>query len=123
MATVAEAAPNKRLARRARRLKVAELVEAGWTTRQIAEATGTSHVTAAEDVKAVAKALSEQHERDAERLRTLELARLDTLQEAVWEKATQGDLAAIEAVTLIMARRAALLGLDRTDKEMVDNDF
>lgn len=107
----------KRLARRARRLKVAELFEAGWTTRQIAEATGTSHVTAAQDVRAVAQALLEQQERDTDQLRTLELARLDTLQEAVWEKATQGDLAAIEGVMLIMARRAALLGLDRTDND------
>lgn len=48
-----------------------------------------------------------------EEARTAELARLDRLHKAVWTRATQGELPAIETALKIMARRARLLGLDQ----------
>ena len=41
-----------------------------------------------------------------------ELARLDSLQLAIWPQATSGDCRAIDRVLRIMERRAKLLGLD-----------
>jgi orotate phosphoribosyltransferase-like protein len=113
----------KALARRNRRLKVAELLERGLTTRQIAAEVGVSHATVAEDAKVVVQALSEQQERDLETARTLEAERLDKLQEAVWGRALEGDSTAIESALLIMARRAALLGLDMTGGEVVGKEL
>jgi hypothetical protein len=44
--------------------------------------------------------------------RTVELARLDRLHKAVWQRAISGDIPAIETVLRLMERRARLLGLD-----------
>lgn len=44
----------------------------------------------------------------------LEMARLDTLMAAVWDKAVGGKYEAIDRVLKIMDRRAKLLGLDKT---------
>ena len=47
-----------------------------------------------------------------EKLRTLELARCDELQVALWPNALRADAEAVRAILRVMARRAALLGLD-----------
>jgi hypothetical protein len=45
-------------------------------------------------------------------LRNLEAERLDRLQAAVWPRAVEGDLKALDRVLSIMSRRARLLGID-----------
>lgn len=49
-------------------------------------------------------------------LRALELDRLDAAQVAIWARAMNGELDAIDRVLKISARRSALLGLDRPVK-------
>ncbi|MDP9465798.1 MAG: hypothetical protein M3P31_00915, partial [Actinomycetota bacterium] len=44
-------------------------------------------------------------------LRALEVARLDALQQALWEPALTGDLRAVGQVVQIVAARSRLLGL------------
>jgi hypothetical protein len=56
---------------------------------------------------------------DIEQIRALEEDRLDTLQEANWGKAMQGDFQAGTLVLRIMDRRAKLLGLDMPFKQEV----
>ena len=48
----------------------------------------------------------------ADEYRGLEALRLDSLQQAVWEQAIDGDLKAVDRVLSIMKRRSQLLGLD-----------
>ena len=48
----------------------------------------------------------------AEELRRVEQERLDALTLAIWPQAQKGNFGAIDRVLRLMARRAALLGLD-----------
>lgn len=52
-------------------------------------------------------------EEKAEELKQLELARLDRLQRALWSAGIKGEVEAIDRILRIMARRAALEGLDK----------
>jgi hypothetical protein len=62
--------------------------------------------------KAVEVALHKTLQEPAEELRQLEVARLDALHQAVWDKAMAGHLPSIDTVLKCMTRRARLLGLD-----------
>jgi hypothetical protein len=48
--------------------------------------------------------------------RQLELMRLDEMQFAIWDRAINGELPALQCVLKIMDRRAKLLGLDKPEK-------
>jgi len=61
---------------------------------------------------AVQSAMRRTLQAPADELRALELGRLDDLLKGVWGAACAGNVAAIDRVLKIMARRAALLGLD-----------
>ena len=58
---------------------------------------------------------AESHEKTAA-LRELEAARLDAVQEAIWQQVKKGDLDAVDRLVRVSARRSALLGLDRPTK-------
>lgn len=60
----------------------------------------------------VSEALRRTLQEPADELRTLEVARLDRLEFAVWARAMSGDQAAVQSVLRISERRAKLLGLD-----------
>jgi hypothetical protein len=62
--------------------------------------------------KAVHKALGERITEGADGLRRLELARLDALQAAVWDKALAADTAAVNTVLRIIEQRTRMLSLD-----------
>jgi len=62
--------------------------------------------------KAVRRAMRRTLQEPADELRALELARLDDLLRGVWVEACRGNVAKLDRVLKIMARRAALLGLD-----------
>ena len=81
----------------------------GWNLREIGEQEG---VTAQRIHQLILLALTRLVSEASEEIRQLELARLDDLQIGVWERALNGDVAAIDRVLAIMVRRARLLGLD-----------
>ena len=95
---------------RVKRLHALELAADGCSYDEIARQVGFSHRGSAH--RAVFKALDEREVEDVEALRTLEGARLDRLQAAVWDRAMAGDIGAISAVLKIMDRRIRLLGLE-----------
>jgi len=95
-----------------RRLKALAYRKAGAPYRQIAETLNTSHPTIIRDIQVALAELAEQQRAEAGELRTLENARLDSLQVAVWQQAINGSLKAIGMVLRIMERRARLNGLD-----------
>jgi hypothetical protein len=65
-----------------------------------------------DDVMAELKRLNAQNAEAASEIRTMELARLDRMQTALWGTVLAGSESAIDRVLRIMQRRADLLGLD-----------
>ncbi len=84
----------------------------GLSHRQIASRLGIAPSSAYKRVRHALDAVNERNAAAAERLRTLELLRLDALQDAVWEQALEGEATFLSRVLTIMERRAKLLGLD-----------
>jgi len=87
------------------------LRQAGYTYDRIAQSTGYANADGA--WKAVRRAISRSLQEPVAELVSLESARLDRLQTAVWAAAIKGDLGAVDRVLSIMARRAKLCGLDQ----------
>lgn len=87
----------------------------GLSHRAIAHQLGIAPSTAYKRVHHALQALNRSNAEQATELRELEALRLDELQDAVWEKALDGDLSAIDRVLAIMTRRSRLLGLDMVE--------
>ena len=101
---------NKALAV-ARRVRAVELLTSGCTYQQVADELGyTSRGTA---YNVLAKALREQTTEAVTDLRTLESARLDALQHALWDAAMTGDVSAVNAIVKIVQARVHLNGLEQ----------
>lgn len=94
------------------------LRQQGKAYRDIAAKTGVSLRQAFDDVNAALEELKAVTEVEAEKLRALEVARLDAIMEKVYEAAVRGNLTAVDRYIKIAERRARLLGIDapaRTD--------
>jgi transposase len=102
-----------------RRGRVYELRLEGKSYREIASELGISHQTAHSDAMAVMDRLKAETIETAERVREIELARLDKAQKAIWPDVKQGDQGAIDTFLKIQARRAKLMGLDAPEKHDV----
>jgi hypothetical protein len=102
--------------RRARRREALLLRLTGATYEEIGRQLGCSAPAALYHVE---RAVRDARRDPAERLRALELGRLDRLQLAVWQKALDGDLEATDRVLRVMARRDRLLGLDTPSRHEV----
>ena len=100
----------RRIAAKERQRQALELRKAGVTLDEIAKAVGFKSRQAAHD--SIQRALMAIPRLAAEELRNLDLERLDKLALAVWPKALQGDIQAINAALAILTRRAKLLGLE-----------
>jgi DNA-binding CsgD family transcriptional regulator len=94
----------------------------GLSHRAIARELHVAPSTAYKRVQHGLQELNRSNDVKAAELRTLEALRLDEMQEAVWEKAVEGDLRAIDRVLKIMTRRGKLLGLDVSEKKTKDQD-
>jgi transposase len=84
----------------------------GLTHREIAARLGVAPATAYRRVRHALDQINERNVEDAGTLRALEMLRLDELQNAIWQRAIDGDGKALDRILAIMARRAKLLGLD-----------
>lgn len=89
----------------------------GLSHRAIARELGVAPSTAYKRVQHGLHELNRGNAAQAAELRELEALRLDEMQDAVWEKAAEGDFHAVDRVLAIMARRAKLLGLDMAEKK------
>jgi len=89
----------------------------GLSHRAIARELGVAPSTAYKRVQHGLRELNRANAAQAAELRRLEALRLDEMQDAVWEKAAEGDPHAVDRVLAIMARRARLLGLDMAEKK------
>ena len=93
-----------------RRTRVLELSAFGMTDDEIAIELGYANRSGV--WKARQRALAHHQAEAAENYRTLEVARLDALQAAIWDKAMEGDPQAVGAVLKIIDQRMRVLGLD-----------
>lgn len=91
--------------------KTLELRRAGVSFPQIATQLQTPESTIRGAYK---RAMTRTLIEPAADIRDLEADRLDRLQAAIWAKAMQGNLLAVDRVLRIMERRAELLGLDHS---------
>lgn len=102
--------------------QVLELRRAGATYDECARAVG--YATPQGAYLAYQRALKRTLvEAGTEEARQTELDRLDRLQRAVWPKAMNGDLQAINSVLRIFDRRARYLGLDAPIKQEIKVDI
>lgn len=99
--------------KREKALKAYEMRKAGHDWIEIAEKCGLSLSEAKREVSVMINEASSLYD-SGSRIAVLEmeLARLDQLQQSVWEQAMLGDGRAVETVLKVMAQRAKLLGLD-----------
>lgn len=93
-----------------RKARSVELRLAGLEYADIAREVGYSNKGTA--WRAVNTALRERVDSSVEEYRQTELARLDALQSACWDKAMEGDIASATLVLKVMAQRSRLLGLE-----------
>lgn len=101
-----------------RDIKVLELRRSGLTFEEIAKEVGLSRNGVVMGYKrAMKRALIRA---GSEELRDIELDRLDRLQRAVWERAMNADLPAVQTVLRIMEQRAKLLGLNAPETHKVE---
>ena len=110
-------ASEKRIAAVERQARAINLRKAGAGYEVIARELGYAGPSGAH--KAVATALRAVFREPARELVDLELARLDALLAGLWADACKGNVAKIDRVLKIMARRAALLGLDAPTRLVV----
>ena len=101
---------GNRIAAAERQAKALALRKAGLACADIARQLGYAGPSGAH--KAIMTALRALTREPAQELRELELARLDDLLLGLWTDARRGSVAKVDRVLKIMARRAALLGLD-----------
>lgn len=93
-----------------RRTRVLELSAFGMTDDEIAIELGYANRSGV--WKARQRALAHHQGEAVENYRTLEVARLDALQFAIWDKAMDGDPQAVGTVLKIIDQRMRVLGLD-----------
>lgn len=110
------AATNRNSAQRAQGAKSREqaldLRRSGLSYQRIGEEMGISMARAHQ---LVAKAMEETHRAiaaGADALRAEEISRLDGMLAALWPKAKNGDVAAVDRVLKISERKAKLLGIE-----------
>ena len=87
----------------------------GLTYRQIAELLGINTSTAYRRVENALRAIPAD---GVEEMRQLEGERLDKLHAALWDRALEGDLQAIDRLLTISNRQAKLFGLDAPTRQV-----
>lgn len=85
---------------------------AGWTYSMIAEKVGITPARISQILTRQMKESREQTTRDAEKLRELDLQRLERLFRQLFPEAMAGKLGAVDRCLQIIVQRSKLLGLD-----------
>lgn len=96
-----------------RRRSVAEALKAGYTYRAIAEALDASVGTVANDVKTLIDRWQKEQVNSAGEWIALQIVRLETALNAIWQDVLNGDLAAIGRMQALIDQEARLKGYDK----------
>lgn len=109
-----------------RRRDVAGLLRQGMTEREIARRLGVHHVTVCHDVGALKAEWRAAASADRDIWIQAELGKLQELEAVCWGVVysdARGRLGAVDRIVAILARRAALLGLDAATRLDVRHDI
>lgn len=101
-----------------RRAKIVQMRLAGMSHDAIARQLGIkggARAVSKDMTRALASAAKAQQE-SSEQLLDIEIKRLDRLMQALWPKALDGDVKAVEACEKLITRRSYLLGLDQMNR-------
>lgn len=104
---------DKEARREERRNTIAVNLVAGLNYRQMAEALGVSIGTISEDVKLILGRWQREQVTEIDKIKQLEIQRLDKAVNAIWDNVKKGKTHSILAMLRIMERRSKLLGLDK----------
>lgn len=117
--------PKTGAARVARELRTARILEWRLAGHSLATIATEEKISVSRVAQIIEAELAARKAAALTSLRRMEAERLDSLQAAVWTRASEGgELMAVETILKIMARRARLLGLDapmRLEGESVGN--
>lgn len=97
-----------------KRTRAVELLGEGLNYEEIAQAVGYTNRGSAH--RAVSKALAEREIESVDKLRAVELDRLDALHKAHWQAALAGDIAATQILLKISAERRRWYGVERPSR-------
>ncbi len=97
-----------------RKARAVELATQGYTYQQIADELGYANRGTVH--RLVQQTLLDHQADSVATLRAVEVARLDALQQALWDRAMRGHVPAVQAVVRIIQARARVLGLVQTGK-------
>lgn len=100
-----------------RRVQAFDLRKAGASYRAIGRALGISEAQAHRDVHLVLDGLAKRANESAIHVRNLELSRMDSMLNALWQAIRRGDPTSISTALRVSERRARLLGLDAPAKQ------
>ena len=105
-----------------------ELRQAGLGYREIAivltnKGFQCKFTTAYKDVIKALDELKDKTMEEADKLRTLELTRLDTMLKSIWSKVVKGEVASIDRALRISERRSKLLGIDAPQEIKAEVDM
>jgi hypothetical protein len=104
--------PGRRERALSRRIEAFELRKCGASYRQIGRALGISEAQAHRDVADRVRQVEKIEEECAQQVRRIELGRLDACTAGLWPGIESGEHTAVNSLMRVMARRAAMLGLD-----------
>lgn len=107
---MSQKAPGRAVKRELQRAKAIELRSLGLSYARIAEALGVHKTRAFNIVRDALNEVQQENRENAERMRTLELYRLDRITFALWPK--RGDPRVAGALVRIIERQCKLYGLD-----------
>lgn len=110
-------AKQQEIEREDRRRKVAAILLSGVTDQvQIAKQLGVSQPTIHRDVKAIEDRWREQATADIATAKGQDLQRIERLIAALWGDAINGKWLAVDRITSLLSRKAAMLGYDAPAK-------
>lgn len=106
-------AKQQEIEREDRRRKVAAILLSGVTDQvQIAKQLGVSQPTIHRDVKAIEERWRDQAAADIAAAKGQDLQRIERLIAALWGDAIAGKWLAVDRITALLSRKAAMLGYD-----------
>lgn len=106
-----------------RRIRALKMRQSGMSYREIGRALNVSHVQAWKDVMSCIDELKEQCKEEAEKVKEIELERLDEALKAIWPSVLKGDLGAIDRLIRIQERRARFEGLDAPSRQEIETNI
>lgn len=105
-----------------RMIECLRLRQAGKSYREIGPELGISFTTAYNDVKRALEELREHCREEAILVRDIQVTRIDSMIDAIWQDALGGNLLAVDRVVKLEDQRARLIGTFAPAKQEIEHN-